>query len=265
MACCEMPGAEAEPAPADARAAIPATIERDEQGLLTITVPSETDGETLATGLGFDVSFDNPYDDAPRSDEPYVPSFTATEISALNTPVAPFALVDQEGAPFTNDSLAGRPYIVDFIFTRCSGPCPAMSAQMAKVYRDIRDAGLAVDLVTVSVDPEYDTPEVMKRYSRWFQAGEGWHFLTGDYDVIHHMANDVLGVGLKKYGGKWDAIQYPGRLMADPIPESILHSQRFVLVDDRGIIRGFYEGSEPTDIGRMMRDLELITGTAVAN
>lgn len=265
MPCCPMPGAEPEtteaaaaaPAATSAVAAttVPATVERDASGLLTVTVPSEADAAELATDLGFNLTFDNPYDDAPR--KPYVATLTPQEIATLNTAVGPFELVDQDGTPFTQDLLAGRAWIIDFIFTRCSGPCPAMSATMARLVREARAEQLDVAFVTVSVDPDYDTPAVMKRYAGWFGAtpDTGWHFLTGDYRTIYALANDVLGVGLKKYGGHHDAEQFPGRLMADPIPEVILHSQRFVLVDAQGLIRGFYEGSEPAETERLLRDL----------
>src|SRR6266542_3779878 len=78
--------------------------------------------------------------------------------------VPSFSLVDQDARPFTNQMLAGKPFVVDFIFTNCAGPCPVMTEKMAGLQKEMADP--RVQLVTVTVDPERDTPAVLKEYAK---------------------------------------------------------------------------------------------------
>ncbi len=141
------------------------------------------------------------------------------------------------------DDLAGEPWIGDFIFTRCPGICPRMTERMAEV-RDNLPPDSALRLVSISVDPEHDTPEVLRSYAEKHNAGEGWHFLTGGRDEIYSLCRDgfKLAVELAPEGG--DSI------------EPILHSNRFVLVDGEGWVRGYYDAFENAEIGRLLADFE---------
>lgn len=132
-----------------------------------------------------------------------------------------FSLIDQGGRPFSSDALSGRVWVVDFIFTYCAGPCPVMTANMARLQEKIADAP-AARLVSISVDPQRDTPEVLAAYAQRFGADPArWYFLTGDLEAIKTVAVDGF-----KLGGRDDPI---------------LHSEKFVLVDQRGRIRGYYD------------------------
>ena len=145
--------------------------------------------------------------------------------------LADFELVDQTGARVTRADLLGRPLIVDFVFTTCSGPCPAMSAGMAELQQALGDA--RVTLVSVSVDPERDTPEALAGYAEALGAVPGrWRFLTGDEDQIVTLATSLhLGVA------RANPAQGEVRL-----GEQVTHSTKFVVLDAEGVVRGYYDG-----------------------
>jgi protein SCO1 len=143
-----------------------------------------------------------------------------------------FTLVERSGRPATLAALRGQPWIADFIFTRCAGICPAMTARMAALRT--RLAGAPVRFVSFSVDPGNDTPEVLTRYAA-AAAGVGadWWFVTGPMPDLH---------ALSTKGFKLAAMENaPGAFTADG---PFLHSSKFVLVDGQGTIRGYYDSED---------------------
>jgi len=140
-----------------------------------------------------------------------------------------FSLVDSRGEEVTLADLAGRPFILDFVFTTCTGPCPAMSARMRDMQEQLE--GSDVRLVSVSVDPERDDPEALAAYAEALEADpERWWFLTGEKDQIRALARSV-------------------QVAADPDPTpgaelgtQVTHSTKFVVVDGAGRVRGYYDG-----------------------
>jgi protein SCO1/2 len=91
-------------------------------------------------------------------------------------------LIDESGTTVTLRTLldADQPLALNFIFTTCTTICPVMTATFAQMRRQLGEAGAGVRLVSISIDPEYDRPEVLNAYARLFRAGPGWAFLTGD-------------------------------------------------------------------------------------
>jgi len=201
------------------------------------------------------------YDDTPP--EPYKMHLLPDEIAALNTRVVSQDLVYQNGKVYPLDNLEGKYWVAAFIFTRCAGPCPVMSAAMKGLQEKFADvSGDDLRFVSITVDPTYDTPAVMTQYAERFSADPGrWLMLTGEYDRVYKLANSIFGVGLSKHGTGIDDI--PGRLMSAPMPETIAHSRRFVLIDDKMIIRGYYEGIEPKEVERLERDLRTLLNDKV--
>ena len=162
--------------------------------------------------------------------------------------VPEFALVNRDGRPVHRADLAGRPWIADFIFTRCPASCPMMTARMARFDRELpRDA--AVRLVSFSVDPEHDTPAVLQRYAESFKAPARWLFLTGDGRQIYRLSREGFKLGVDA------APQTSGAETAEPI----LHSTRFVLVDGEGRIRGYYDAFDAESMKGLTRDLQAIS------
>ena len=157
--------------------------------------------------------------------------------------VPAFTLVDQQGQPVSRDTLRGSVWVADFIFTRCAGQCPMMSAQMTQLAARLpHDSG--VRLVSFTVDPTWDTPEVLARYAAQYPTSvAAWSFLTGDEAAIHRLCREGFHVALSEQGT--DA-------------EPITHSTRLVLVDRQGRIRGSYEATDEAAVRQLRRDLRRV-------
>ena len=144
--------------------------------------------------------------------------------------VPDFTLTERSGHPITRENLAGQVWVADFIFTRCAGICPTMSANMQKLQQRLPEE---IRLVSFSVDSAYDTPEVLTEYAKRYEADpERWLFLTGDPAAIQKLSIEGFKLALDPTGGT----------EAEPIT----HSSRFALVDRDGTIRGYF-GIEDED------------------
>ena len=141
----------------------------------------------------------------------------------------------------SGEALLGSVWVANFIFTRCAGQCPLMSAQMATLASALRGEP-SVRLVSFSVDPEWDTPAVLADYARRYGAvREQWRFLTGDRAAIVRLCTEGFRLSVAQDGGT-DA-------------EPITHSVRLVLVDRAGRIRGYYDTTEAEAMKQLRRDL----------
>lgn len=144
--------------------------------------------------------------------------------------VPEFSLTDQNGKTVTNADLRGHIWIADFIFTRCKGPCPLMTARMLEMQKALVKTP-EVKLVSVTVDPEYDTPEVLRAYAEANHADPArWKFLTGDKPVIEKLVTEGFMQHLAEENG-------------EPV-----HGTMFLIVDGNGMVRS----------ARMLEDPELI-------
>lgn len=152
--------------------------------------------------------------------------------------VADFTLTNQAGQRVTLADLRGQVWLADIIFTRCAGPCPRMTQQMRSVQAAL-PANSAARLVSLTTDPDFDTPEVLARYAARFEAQPArWQFLTGDKAQIAALAGDSL---------KLAALEKKPEERADPA-DLFIHSTLFVLVDRQGRLRGSFEtGGEGVD------------------
>lgn len=158
-------------------------------------------------------------------------------VSSYGT-VPPFQLVNQNGQPFGSSQLAGKIWIADFVYTSCPGPCPIISSRMSELQKPLERTD--VHLVSFSVDPEKDTPEVLRGYAEKLQADpKRWDFLTGSKSTIYKLSHD--GFKLAVLDGS-DAQGLP------------VHSTRIVLVDRGGQIRGYYDATEAEAITKLLAD-----------
>ncbi len=170
----------------------------------------------------------------------------------LAYPVGDFALTDQDGHEVHASDLLGKVWVASFIFTRCAGPCPHVSATMEQLQHDF--AGEPdVRLVTFTVDPEYDTPEVLKRYAERFHADPGrWLFLTGKPAEVDR----VLRRGISTSGAEKNTA-------ADATPgTAVTHDTHLAVVDRQGRVRDYFSGLPDDDSDDAAQDQQEGTGPA---
>lgn len=150
-----------------------------------------------------------------------------------------FALTDSQGHPFDSKSLGGKVWIVDFIYTNCPGPCPRMTSQMHKLAEKLK-GGDDIHLVSISVDPERDTPPVLDAYAHHFGGpAPNWVFLTGPLPTINLLAATTFHIGTVK--------------------NRLVHSTRFMLIDKNGHIRGYYSTFDPEDFEKLQSDAKALS------
>ena len=155
--------------------------------------------------------------------------------------------MDQRGERFGSEQLHDKVWIATFIFTRCGATCPAQTARFGQLQSELRDhpSWPDIHLVSVTVDPNYDTPGVLQAYAQDVGADPThWTFLTGPRRDVWELSKD--GFKLPVY----DAPDDPNSLIA--------YSQRFILVDRQGQIRGYYDGLVEEQVDKLKRDLDRV-------
>lgn len=162
--------------------------------------------------------------------------------------VPDFTLTNQVGQVITLANLRGQPWVADVIFTRCAGPCPKLSSQMSRLQTALTGKA-RVQLVSLTADPQHDTPQVLERYGqRYSNESRHWWFLTGDRSQIQRVA--VQGLKLAA-GESTTAVTQPGE-------DLFIHSTKLVLIDRAGQVRGYYDGTEPDTQDRILKDLAVL-------
>lgn len=152
-----------------------------------------------------------------------------------------FKLTDQDGEPFDSTWLRGHVSVVDFFFTKCDGICPVLQGNMKKVQDAFADSA-PVRLLSISVDPGSDTPAVLRKMAIDIGADtETWAWTVGP-----KADTAAIAKGFK--------------LMGTEVPGEILHSNRFVLVDGYGRIRGYYTGTEDEEVAALIEDIKRLLG-----
>jgi len=167
------------------------------------------------------------------------------QVSALSNRSLPaygrvpdFELINQDAQPFGSKELTGKIWIADFIFTTCPGPCPIISTRMSELQKPLEKTD--VRFVSFSVDPETDTPPVLRAYADKLRKEPfRWDFLTGSKDAIGSISRNGFKLGLSEG-------EAPG---SGPV-----HSTRFVLVDRRGTIRGYYDALAADGVTKLLAD-----------
>ncbi|QSR84263.1 SCO family protein [Methylacidimicrobium sp. B4] len=161
--------------------------------------------------------------------------------------VESFSLTDSSGKTVTREDLQGKVWVADFIYTSCPGPCPAETVRM----KEIQDlvAGLPdVRLVSFSVDPGIDTPEVLARYAQAHGADPArWFFLTGTVKEIWRLASESFAFAVG---------DNPPNRPAEEGP--VFHSTQFALVDQAGRIRAYYDGLLSATPARVAQDMRAL-------
>jgi len=161
-------------------------------------------------------------------------------------PVSDFMLTNQMDQAVSLHDLAGHVWVADVIFTRCPGPCLKMSRQMMELQQAL-PAGSRARLISLTTDPEFDTPSVLKTYAARFNANPArWQFLTGDKQRLNRVAIDSL---------KLTALSKKPEDRESP-QDLFVHSTIFVVVDGQGRLRGAFEttgeGVDPKQVQRQI-------------
>jgi len=173
----------------------------------------------------------------------------ASEAPPVYAEVAPFELVERSGKPVHREDLLGRPWVASFLFTRCTGPCPRVAGTLRALQARLRDKGDGGPrIVTISVDPTFDTPEVLKRYADDLGADSaGWWFLTGDETAVRKLIRESF---LSPVERAPEGSAPPG--------EAVSHRTQLAAVDPKGRVRGFFAGESEEDLDRLVALLDLL-------
>jgi cytochrome oxidase Cu insertion factor (SCO1/SenC/PrrC family) len=228
--------------------------------------------------------------------QPLFPGAASARLPVYGT-VPDFALTDQSGRPVRRADMEGKVWIASFIFTNCPDECPLMTAEMAQFQSDWTHVP-DLRLVSISVDPERDTPAVLSQYADRFHADpERWLFLTGDKRAIYRLAREGFRLGINDPTEQShpspvkDSALGGSRNSSEPLPRSsvgrtsgwpqnlrgwwryvepavafadhgrandTLHSTRFVLIDRRTQIRGYYESRDEGALQRLREHLQML-------
>ncbi len=158
-----------------------------------------------------------------------------------------FQLTDERGANLGRESLLGHTTVVDFIFTSCATACPLLSSEMARLQTWVRHDGLGdrVHLLSVSVDPERDTPERLRAFAARYEADPSiWRFARGKEAEIRRVVVE---------GMKQEVARQLDRGEADGF--TILHGTKLVLIDPKARIRGYYDAKDAASMARLRKEL----------
>jgi cytochrome oxidase Cu insertion factor (SCO1/SenC/PrrC family) len=170
------------------------------------------------------------------------PDFPKGQIAKPEEAILPrelpeFEFVNQSNEKVSRESLKGKPWVATFVFSRCPGPCPMITGRMRVLQQDMKRYD--VNLISITVDPERDTPEMLTKYSAAFSADlSNWHFLTGDRSEIYSLIQE----GFKMPVGEIK-------------PGDILHTNRFVLVDAKGFYVESFLAMEDAEFAKLKKRL----------
>lgn len=168
--------------------------------------------------------------------------------------VPDFALIERSGRKVTLADLRGKVWVVLFFYTDCRDICPLIVPQMGLLHLEYKtdpDFRSDIRFVSITVDPERDTPKVLKEFAGRFRADpELWLFLTGDKAEIYRLTQEGFKVGMGEVENPPEVKQETGE------EKDILHSSRLILVDRKAQIRGYYSGIDAEAMVRLRRDLK---------
>ncbi|GMQ30837.1 SCO family protein [Algoriphagus confluentis] len=178
----------------------------------------------------FENGVDNPFQECPSTDsgQHFIPEFS---------------FLNQNGESLGRAEMEGKITIVDFFFTSCPSICPLMSKEMERVNDMFRDEP-KIQIMSISIDPEYDTLEILKEYAEKHNAIPGkWHFLSGPKEETYQLAK--CGFVLPTLDG-------------NGVPDDFVHSDKFVLIDEMGRIRGYYSGTDREAVDLLMLETKVL-------
>jgi protein SCO1 len=176
--------------------------------------------------------------------EPYSKTVNGnTVIDTVYHQVGGFLLLDADSLPVSDAITKDKYYVACFFFTNCKTICPKMTGQLMRVQYQFKEDNDVV-ILSHTVDPDFDTPSVLKAYAKTNTATPGkWYFLTGDKKTIYDLARSSYFISVSKGDGGVD---------------DFIHSEQLVLVDKNKHIRGYYDGTDKYDVDKLIGDIKLL-------
>lgn len=158
--------------------------------------------------------------------------------------IPPFSFVSQDGKTITNQDFAGKIYVVNFFFSRCPDICPTMTSELVRL-QDAFQNRTDLKILSHSVDPLYDSVQILKEYASKFKANPNfWTFVTGDKKEIYNMARCGYYISAREN--------------SSPAEVDFVHSDKVVLIDKERRIRGYYGGTERKEIDRLITEIQIL-------
>ncbi len=154
-----------------------------------------------------------------------------------------FRFLNQDSVFVSEKDVEGKVYVADFFFTTCPTICPKMKTQMLRIYERYKDRD-EVRILSHSIDPDFDTPNVLKDYATRLQVkAPKWNLLTGDKAAIYTLGQKSYMVSAQE-----DPNEAGG----------FVHSGAFILVDKNRHVRGIYDGTVEAEVNHLLEDMEIL-------
>lgn len=165
--------------------------------------------------------------------------------SNMNVKIDNFTFINQDGVSYGLKELKGKVWIADFVFTNCETVCPPMTFNMSKLQKMLKEENIKIDIVSFSVDPEVDTPEILRNYAEKFDADfSNWHWLTGyEQKEIEDFALNSFKTVVKKPTNE----------------DQVLHGTSFYLINQEGIVIKDYSGVSEVPFDEMINDIKVLS------
>lgn len=181
-----------------------------------------------------------------RSQEPIrtLPYYGPPDLADKTKHTIPsFTLINQYNEQVTNEYVKGKLYVVDYFFVTCKSICPIMAKQLERVYREFKDDN-DVLILSHTVNPEEDSVPVLKKYAEDHGVRDRkWLFLTGDKKHLYELARKGYLITVEEGDGG---------------PDDFIHTQNFALIDRKGHIRGYYDGTDSVEVSRLIIDIKVL-------
>ena len=153
-----------------------------------------------------------------------------------------FSFIDQDSQIITQDVFANKIYVADFFFTSCPTICPGVTKQMLKIHDRFKDDDRVL-LLAHTIDPKRDNVSKLHQYASNLQVSSSkWHFVTGDKSALYGIARDYMSAVMED----------------ESLPGGFDHSGRIILVDKNRHVRSFANGTDPKDVDRLIKDIDLL-------
>lgn len=177
-----------------------------------------------------------------KKELPYLGFPTVQEGDTIPYSLPAFSYERQDSQSFGSEGLKGKPYLTYFFFTSCPSVCPRLTQGVLRVQRAMKGHEQAYNIIGFSIDPDRDTVEALQNYQKEYGIdSQNWHFLRGEEAAIARLGMKSFFIGISKDKGE---------------AGGFLHSDKIILVDAEGHIRGYYSGTDSEDIKQLITDLK---------